>query len=91
VSDFSRVIVGDFEYETSHDDRSLVPGDLPEVLCGVFHELEGNPLQVVRTHKLWRREFGPTPPFDVGSDTLFVAYSAWAEMTCFLVLAVCRG
>jgi hypothetical protein len=25
-------------------------------------------------------------PFDVGPDTLFVAYSAWAEMTCFKVL-----
>ena len=24
-----------------------------------------------------------TPPFDIGPDTLFVAYSAWAEMTCF--------
>ena len=26
------------------------------------------------------------PPFDIGPDTLFVAYSAWAEMTCFMVL-----
>ncbi len=26
------------------------------------------------------------PPFDIGPDTLFVAYSAWAEMTCFKVL-----
>jgi hypothetical protein len=26
------------------------------------------------------------PPFDIGTDTLFVAYSAWAEMTCFKVL-----
>ena len=26
------------------------------------------------------------PPFDIGDDTLFVAYSAWAEMTCFMVL-----
>jgi DNA polymerase I len=25
-------------------------------------------------------------PFDVGPDTLFVAYSAWAELTCFKVL-----
>ena len=36
--------------------------------------------------RLWRGEFGPTPPFDIGQDTLFVAYSAWAEMTCFLQL-----
>ena len=25
-------------------------------------------------------------PFEAGPDTLFVAYSAWAEMTCFKVL-----
>ena len=27
-----------------------------------------------------------TPPFDIGPDALFVAYSAWAEMTCFMTL-----
>jgi hypothetical protein len=27
-----------------------------------------------------------TPPHDIGPDTLYVAYSAWAEMTCFQVL-----
>src|SRR5262249_11446793 len=43
-------------------------------------------LEHVRTIRLWRGEFGRTPPFDVGPDTLLVAYSAWAEMTCFLVL-----
>ena len=37
---------------------------------------------------LWRGEFGATPPFDVGPDTLFVAYSAWAEMTCFMTLGL---
>ena len=35
---------------------------------------------------MWRGEFGSTPPFDIGPDALFVAYSAWAEMTCFKVL-----
>ena len=40
-------------------------------------------LQHVRTIRLWRGEFGSTPPFDIGPDALFVAYSAWAEMTCF--------
>ena len=35
---------------------------------------------------MWRGEFGKTPPFDIGPDALFVAYSAWAEMTCFIVL-----
>ena len=37
---------------------------------------------------MWREELraAKRPPFDIGPDTLFVAYSAWAEMTCFLVL-----
>ena len=48
----------------------------------VAHVLTEN-LQHVRTIRLWRGEFGKTPPFDTGPDTLFVAYSAWAEMTCF--------
>ena len=43
-------------------------------------------LQHVRTIRMWRGEFGSTPPFDIGPDALFVAYSAWAELTCFIVL-----
>ena len=49
----------------------------------VAHVLDEN-LQHVRTIRLWRGEFGATPPFDIGPDTLFVAYTAWAEMTCFM-------
>jgi hypothetical protein len=75
---FSQTIVADFEYE-------IEEGGLPNVLCMVAHVLNEN-LQHVRTIRLWRGEFGPTPPFDIGPDTLFVAYSAWAEMTCFKVL-----
>ena len=75
---FSSIVVADFEYE-------IMPGGLPDVLCMVAYVLDEN-LQHVRTIRQWRGEFGTTPPFDVGPDTLFVAYSAWAEMTCFLVL-----
>ena len=75
---FCQVVVADFEYEV--DD-----GNLPDVLCLVAYVLDAN-LQHVRTVRLWRGEFGSAPPFDIGSDTLFVAYSAWAEMTCFKVL-----
>ena len=64
---------------------NLVAGDLPVVLCMVAYVLNEN-LQHVRTIRLWRGEFGPTPPFDIGDDTLFVAYSAWAELTCFMTL-----
>src|SRR5215813_4808491 len=51
----------------------------------VVHVLDEN-LQHVRTIRRWCCEFGPMPPFDIGPDTLFVAYSAWAELTCFKVL-----
>jgi DNA polymerase family A len=75
---FTTINVVDFEYEV--DD-----GELPNVLCMVVHVLNEN-LQHVRTIKMWRGEFGKCPPFDTGPDTLFIAYSAWAEMTCFLTL-----
>ncbi len=75
---FSSIVVADFEYE-------IMPGGLPYVLCMVAYVLDEN-LQHVRTIRQWQGEFGTTPPFDVGPDTLFVAYSAWAEMTCFQVL-----
>src|SRR5258708_4094310 len=78
VSNFTTVVVVDFEYEI--DDNNL-----PNVLCMVAHVLNEN-LQHVRTIRMWRGEFGKTPPFDIGDDTLFVAYSAWAEMTCFMGL-----
>jgi hypothetical protein len=75
---FTTIVVCDFEYE-------VTDGELPDVLCMVAHVLDQN-LQHVLTTRLWRGEFGATPPFDIGTDTLFVAYSAWAELTCFMTL-----
>ena len=51
----------------------------------VVHVLNEN-LEHVRTIRMWRGDFGSTPPFDVGPNALFAAYSGWAEMTCFKVL-----
>jgi hypothetical protein len=82
---FGQVVVCDFEYETVSGEFELVAGDLPKPLCMVAHVLDEN-LQHVHTVRRWRGDFGKSPPFDIGPDTLFVAYSAWAEMTCFLVL-----
>ena len=73
IENFGRIAVVDFEYE-------VADGELPNALCMVAHVLDEH-LEHVRTIKLWRGEFGATPPFDIGPDTLFVAYSAWAEMT----------
>jgi hypothetical protein len=75
---FTNIVVIDFEYEI--DDNGL-----PRVLCMVAYVLDEH-LQHVCTIKLWRGEFGTKPPFDIGPDTLFVAYSAWAEITCFMML-----
>jgi hypothetical protein len=75
---FGTIVICDFEYEAA-------PGELPDVLCMVSHVLDEN-LRHVRTVRLWRGEFGTAPPFDIGPETLFVAYSAWAEMTCFKVV-----
>jgi hypothetical protein len=77
-SNFGTVVVCDFEYE-------VADGDLPNPLCMVAYLLDEN-LRHVRTVRLWRDDFGTAPPFDIGPDALFVAYSAWAEMTCFKVL-----
>ena len=86
---FTSVVVCDFEYETSGGASMALPS-LPAIsperlLCMVAYVLNER-LQHVRTIRLWRGEFGSTPPFDIGDDTLFVAYSAWAELTCFMVL-----
>ena len=51
----------------------------------VAYVLDEN-LKHIRTVRLWRGDFGVAPPFDIGPDTLFVGYSAWAELTCFMVL-----
>ena len=75
---FGSIVVCDFEYE-------VADGDLPNVLCMVAYVLDEH-LEHVRTVRKWRGEFGARPPFDIGPDTLFCAYSAWAEMTCFLQL-----
>jgi hypothetical protein len=78
MKNFGQIVVADFEYEAP-------VGSLPDVLCVVVHVLDEK-LQHVQTIKRWRGEFGPEPPFDIGPNTLFVAFSAWAEMTCFKVL-----
>jgi DNA polymerase I len=51
----------------------------PVALVG--HELYSG--QVV---KMFEDNFGPTPPFDVGGDVLFIAYAAAAEWLTFLAL-----
>jgi hypothetical protein len=76
---FTQSVVVDFEYE-------VLPGGLPDPLCMVAYVLNEN-LQHVHTIRMWCEQLlaSTHPPFDIGPDTLFGAYAAWAEMTCFKV------
>jgi hypothetical protein len=80
---FTQYAVADFEYETS---RNGIFFPMPIPLCMVAYLLDEN-LRHVRTISMWREQLLITkdPPFDIGPYTLFGAYSAWAEMTCFMV------
>jgi hypothetical protein len=78
MRNFGTIVVCDFEYE-------VADGGLPNVLCMVAYVLDEG-LRHVRTVRQWRGEFGSAPPFDIGPNALFVAYSAWAEMTAFITL-----
>ena len=66
--------LGDFEFVAR-------PGERPEVVCLVAHELRSG-----RTLALWRDELGPEPPYRTDSNVLFVSFVANAECACHLAL-----
>lgn len=74
LDDFKTVWVVDFEFKTD-------PGGRPEPVCLVAHEVRSG-----RTLCLWRDQWGQACPYDVGPDSLLVAYYASAEMGCHLSL-----
>jgi DNA polymerase-1 len=71
---FARVILEDFEFVSK-------PGERPDVVCGVFHDLSTE--QPVR---LWRDQLGDQPPYAIGPDMAVVCFVANAEMACHLAL-----
>ena len=71
---YKQVCCIDFEFVAE-------PGCAPDVVCMVARELGTD-----RLIRLWKDDFKPDPPFDIGADALFVAYMASAEMGCFLQL-----
>jgi hypothetical protein len=87
VKNFGTIVVADFEFELEGGDYNLKPGDPPRPLCLVAYVLDEN-LQHVRTVRMWRDDLlaATCPPFDGDDDSVFVAYSAQAELTCFEVL-----
>src|SRR5579859_3312690 len=76
LAHFKEVWVVDFEFRAP-------PGERPEPVCLVAHELHSG-----RTIRYWHDQLnGMTiPPYHLGPDTLFVAYYASAELSCHLAL-----
>jgi DNA polymerase I len=74
ITAFTEIVLVDFEFTST-------PGDRPGPVCLVARELRSG-----RTIRLWRDQFGPTPPYSTDKHTLFVAYYASAELGCHRVL-----
>lgn len=81
---FRHIVVADFEFEfgghASFEDAGR-SGERPRPVCMVAKELRSG-----QTWRLFRGEFGPAPPFPTGSDALFTAFYASAELGCFKTL-----
>jgi DNA polymerase I len=71
---FRQVWAVDFEFTANRGER-------PIPVCMVAQELRSG-----RKIRLWVGQLGPRPPFPISADTLFVAFSAAAELSCFKVL-----
>src|SRR5262245_42807079 len=60
---------------------TALPGERPLPICMVARERRSG-----RVIRIWQDQFGPTPPFPIGPDALFIAFNAAAELGCFRVL-----
>lgn len=75
LSEFRTVWFVDFEFRAD-------PGERPNPVCLVAREMRSN-----RLVRQWLTDETPNhPPFDVGTDSLMVAYFASAELGCCLAL-----
>jgi hypothetical protein len=81
---YRHIVVADFEFEfgghASFEDASR-SGGRPRPVCMVAKELRSG-----QTWRVWRGEFGPAPPFPIGSDSLFIGFYVSAELGCFRAL-----
>jgi DNA polymerase I len=58
-----------------------LPGERPDPVCLTAWEMRSG-----RKVRLWRDQFGSSPPYSTAPDSLFVAYFASAELGCHLAL-----
>ena len=75
---YERILSIDFEYEDGG-----VAGNVPRPVCFVVRDFKTGSLK-----RYWRDELlsMTVAPFDIGSETLVVAYFAPAEIQCFMAL-----
>ena len=73
---FKHIILIDFEFEFGSRE-----GNTPRPVCMVAKDLRTG-----QEWRLWRGDFGPSPPFPTGPDSLLVAYYVSAELGCFRAL-----
>ncbi len=81
---YRHIVVADFEFDFgghSSLEAAARSGERPRPVCMVAKELRSG-----KVWRVWRDEFGSTPPFPVGPDALFVAFYASAELGCFRAL-----
>ena len=71
---FREIWLCDFEFISR-------PGERPVPVCMAALEIRTG-----ARWRLWHDQFGDQPPFSAGTDSLFVAYYASAELGCFLSL-----
>ena len=71
---FREIVLIDFEFEAGQGER-------PVPVCLVAHELLSG-----RRFRVFQDQLGQTPPYATGSEVLFVAFYASAELGCYRVL-----
>src|SRR4029453_15658134 len=74
LDDFREIWCADFEF-------CQAPGDLPDPVCLVATEIRTG-----RCLRFFKSEIPKTAPYSLGSDSLFVAFAASAELLCHIAL-----
>jgi hypothetical protein len=74
LESYKEIWLVDFEYYASDGER-------PVPICVAARELRTN-----RCVTQWYTEFGTVPPYSVEADSLFVSYSAAAELSCHIAV-----